>query len=489
MTQERQLFILISSPQNLGNLPPVLETAQRGDLVVWIESPVTQRNQWSDGATRVLTKFGLEVLPSPVVINPISDSLQIASAIASIADQWKDKAKLVIVANGTTKLSHMGLLDAIKGQTATMVLGNERPAELWKYVGGLDAPPQIEPYQNSRLDLREILSVIGHELFRDTKPQRIWPLDDSETPALSASEAYYGVDPGWTQQVHRAQETWDAAKRDEQSTSTSFADVARLLGVNELNKFKSSFGEVIEKAKKSGTPGKGKKPGDRNEKSKLTLADQDWATLYNLTLELAEKGKEAKIKQTVRPPAEPVGPLFERAVVKRLIDLLSKTNGFNQVVRSVWQNVVVCQSTQPATKAAEFDILLVLVNGNLLHIDCSTFQLQPKELDQRLLSLQQAGSLLTQMAICGPLFTPFAEDDWFRRAHEVRRHIESVGRLPFIPFTFKVQPDEYVVSNSGDQVERATCPTFEQAVNRFLGSFKRVQESRPPSVTSPANEN
>ena len=57
---ERQRFVLVSTGQNVANLPPVLEFANPGDEVIWIESEEAFNGNWAEGIKSILKRHGFE---------------------------------------------------------------------------------------------------------------------------------------------------------------------------------------------------------------------------------------------------------------------------------------------------------------------------------------------------------------------------------------------------------------------------------------------
>src|SRR5262249_5667173 len=58
-----RLFVVVSTGQNVANLPPLLEHGEDSDQVVWVESAGARRAGWSQGARGVLARLGFDTLP------------------------------------------------------------------------------------------------------------------------------------------------------------------------------------------------------------------------------------------------------------------------------------------------------------------------------------------------------------------------------------------------------------------------------------------
>ncbi len=110
---DQQLFVLVSTGQNVANLPPVLERANPGDLVLWVESAFAREKKWAVGARRVLAGYKLEVLPGSIEVHDINAPDEVANACRPAVEAWRGKGvRSVLVANGGLKLTPIGLLRA-----------------------------------------------------------------------------------------------------------------------------------------------------------------------------------------------------------------------------------------------------------------------------------------------------------------------------------------------------------------------------------------
>ena len=106
-----QLFVLVSTGQNVANLPPLLEHAQQGDRVVWVES-APRRAGWSRGAKAVLARKRLVPLED-IIVEEIDDLGEMVQASRPAIDRAKEEQLTVrVILNGGTKLTPLGLLCA-----------------------------------------------------------------------------------------------------------------------------------------------------------------------------------------------------------------------------------------------------------------------------------------------------------------------------------------------------------------------------------------
>lgn len=484
-----RLFVLVATGQNVANLPPVLEIADRGDKVVWVESPAAQEGKWADGASKVLHRFGLDILP-PVAVEEVNNPADLVRALEPVSSAWQGKLRPVIVANGGNKLTPMGLLRAFESASPLVLYGNNCPVELWSFEHGILNPPQIIPYQRHTLDLLDVLAASAHQIQNPGAAKRIWPTEQLP-PCLQESDRY-GVDPAYTQKLHRDHARWALPRARTHRGIIPYKTVGHLVSKKRIKGWRLSFFSLLWSARHQNSPadpelGDTKTPTDRLTDFLTDEAVQTvWSHVYHATANLIEDAALAQARLGMTPPETDLGKPFEKAVARRLWQWLHAGHG-NEVVQSVWRNVSVCHQSAPETVIAEFDILIVLRNGILLHIECKSFKVAPKDLDARLLNLQRAGSLLSQMAICAPLYTQFAEEDWFRTLHDSRQRIESVGRFQFLPFTLPNQPGSYCieeVSAPKAKQREYTCPSFEEALEKFLAPF-RLHSTPSRDTTKP----
>jgi hypothetical protein len=464
-----QLFILVATGQNVANLPPVLETAQAGDLTVWVESAAARRGNWAHGAKQVLERYKLRLVDS-LPVEEVNDPAEVVHACAPLASHWQGKARPVIVANGGNKLTPIGLLRAWEGQYPVILYGNDRPAVLWVFENGMHNPPSIRPYQRHCLDVDDILEASGHQMHDRAMTKRLWP-SDHLSEDLQVCEAYAN-DAAATRQLHGDHAAWSTPRGAHEDMPVPFAETCRLLGTTRIDRWKRSFFPLVWAARRwqRFPQVQPNLPEDQLRFLTDLMHEQQWANQYHTTAGLIRDARTAHQRQQLRQPATTLGPPFERAVTRRLWHWLQTHDGAG-VVQSAWRNVKVCRASNPALVVAEFDILLVLKNGILLHVECKTFTVPQKDLDARLLNLQQAGSSLAQMAVCAPIYTHFAQEDWFQPLHDLQQRIESVGRLSFLPLTLLGQPQRYRLSeDSGEQ--EFQCLSFEEALDRFISPFK-----------------
>lgn len=148
---------------------------------------------------------------------------------------------------------------------------------------------------------------------------------------------------------------------------------------------------------------------------------------------------------------------------------LQQNPEYSQIVQSIWTNVKVASLKTPTQQEAEYDVLLVLKNAVLVHLECKTPDTPLKELDARLLKLRLTSSDLAVMAIVAPIYTNMAKAPWFEGMHKLRERVTQATRFKFVPMTFPGQPQSYTHKTPKTSVP-VEVPSFEQAMNDL---FKR----------------
>ena len=190
--------------------------------------------------------------------------------------------------------------------------------------------------------------------------------------------------------------------------------------------------------------------------------------VYHATIKVAQDAARARDRSDKSPPEARISGAFERAVAARVHAWLDQTK--HAAVQSAWRNVEVARRGQTETMA-QFDVLLALKNGIIWHLECKSATLELKDLDARILNLQQAGSQLARMAVCVPILTQYANESWFERLQTLRRRIDG-SRIPFVPFTLPNQPAAYSwPDETGTPVVRE-CPSLEARLHECLRPFE-----------------
>jgi len=188
------VFILISSGQNIANLLPVLERHAPGDQVIWLESSLARRTQWSSGAIEVLHRHGVPA----EAIQKISFEEHPDALIQAIEPALKaldPSLHLCWVGNGGTKPQSLALAQALDRHGGYAYLYNlHQPAGYEYFPNGLGGQRYFCPYRKFSLELEDLLRVSVHEFFGGRLPEQLWP---SDSPP-EVSDPWYGTNANKT---------------------------------------------------------------------------------------------------------------------------------------------------------------------------------------------------------------------------------------------------------------------------------------------------
>jgi hypothetical protein len=437
-----QLFVLVSTRQNIANLPPLLEHANPGDSVLWIESAEARRGQWSHHARRVLQARGLVQLPA-FEVDHVNDPTQVVAVCSRIISQHREAQKVYIVTNGGNKLTPLGVLLGLRELRPIVLYGDDKPVVFWTFEESFSKPPVIQHYQRHNVDLPDILQLSGHDLIEPETAIRFWP---GPVPA-KFSRQRYGCDRVFTRELHAAHHSWWLP--GEPGDPVHFDDLARVLPQGRIQGWRRAIHEAMI--------------------SPDPESDESLRTIYHSTRNLVDDAVRARSRAESGAvhPAASLGECFEQAVALRTHQWLESRRP--RAVHSAWYNVRVGREDRVI---AQFDVLLVLKNGILWHLECKTFTTNQKDLDARLFTLQRAGSQLARMAVCAPLLTQYMGEEWFAGQQELRELLEPRGQPPYLPFTLPGQPIAYNWPNSSGTSTACQCPTFEDGLARLLHEYE-----------------
>lgn len=200
-----KLFIVVATGQNVANLAPLLELADAGDSVLWIESELAKKSGWIERTADLLRKHELTCLPN-VAVKELNDPAELAKACATVAEHSRNKFKPVIVANGGLKLTPLGLLSAWKDQHPLIAYGNTEPATCLRFEDGIEQHPTVCRYVKRYLDLPEVLTASGYAIFNPAESIKIWPKNEVSGYKSQASD--YAKDLDFSRKQHQETSNW-----------------------------------------------------------------------------------------------------------------------------------------------------------------------------------------------------------------------------------------------------------------------------------------
>jgi hypothetical protein len=525
-----QLFVVIATGQNVANFPPILECAQPGDKVLWLESPHAAQLNWRQPAEQALMKAHIEMLPPLPVPEEASVALWGDKLRESVARCRQQGWQPVLVLNGGHKLMALILWEIWRDLQPMLIYNFDRPAALWISESGLYGPSQLRPYRQHRFDLEEVLTLNHHQLHNRPCPGCVWC---SYQPAEALANLPATFEPihlvqtllaqssvgqrwrpllEWLPEVQLRQaitaglpESWLAnvlnfavsQRPNEQIYENIYHAALRVLkNLNVLPLLAdwefAYYDEMV------GLVGKTKLQTWQRELWGLVPRLSAKERKQTLTPELLQKVflKVCQQVYVVAPdvsssvakpaPAWSSGQQFELVVAKRVAEFLQDNLPAKQIVQSVYAGVKVSPIQEPQSVAAELDVLLVLKNGILIHIECKTGVWTRKDLDARLTNLRRLGSSIAVLAVCAPLFT---DDEHFNllRGHDTRMQLEKSREIRYLPFTKPGQPRHYTITGETGEEQAYEVEPFEQALFRLLQPYmlrSQATDSAPSPVSA-----
>jgi hypothetical protein len=171
--------------------------------------------------------------------------------------------------------------------------------------------------------------------------------------------------------------------------------------------------------------------------------------------------------------------LFEEAVTSRVYDWLS-IHGEAYSVIEEWVDICIFEG-KLKTPSAQWDLVLVVSGGVIINLECKSFECEMKDIDARILNLQNSTSSVARMVICSPVYTAYWRTSWFRQTLKKTDYIRERAR-EWIGFTLKGQPEAYRRFGPAGVVEDRVCPPFESSLAALLA--KSVASPPTPSDTA-----
>lgn len=463
-----QVFVVISTGQQIANLPPILEYAVKGDLVLWLESEQAIRANWTFGAWQVLQARGLEQCKAPIsgdMDEPVAVADSFIAAVKEVGVAGSECSQMNIVLNGGKKLTPIGIVAAVQEMQASEALtcnvcflyGDNQPVQMKTHASTIMEYQQINRYDAGRmLSVDEIFSING---LRKPQINRRWMWgQDCESEA-------YGVDETLTRLVH------DCYVRGFDSDTGSLTNTTNWPAYERWTpRSKEAWRNQIEKRLQS------VKPAVIDNLDTLALQLSATVRKFNPRImqreleedECTELGKEGWADKAGRMR---LGFRFELAVWRRTITFLDAHPEYMSIVRECLLSV---QVDREGRREKDLDVVLVLSNGILIHLECKTWTFKKKDADARLLVLQKASSRLARMYAVAPMFPSMADAAWFPKMHDRYGNMKNnLGAANVLAYTMPDPPDEYSVhiSSRNETVCFQSPPSFEESMQNTLRPF------------------
>lgn len=403
----KQLFVAVATIQNVANLPPMLELAKPGDAFVWVLSPEVAERNIHEGGSTVLVGRGLREI-QPIRVPTISEPGFVAAEI----DRWfASNAEMrlykpVVILNGGTKLTPLGLQMGVKDPRCEFVYSPVQPVELWRFDKALSGRPQKQPFRQSGLDLPDILTAAG--FVQGEQPgTRVWPGE-------KLPETQYGRDLKHTIAWHESAYVWWNRQNglEEKAIELDINRVREFLGADKLNDMALKLLDELNAEARVNVSGVA---------ARIFAARPRWSQAA-----LNDYNRRAVSCASYGP----LGPAFEAFVARRLCRWLdSRQPAIGQAVKSVWMNVQAVAAGRQGP-AAELDVVVVLRNAIVLHLECKAGMPDIKDMLARITSLQRVTSNLAEMHVCLPAIPAAVTDPapgWVRDREGHRRKLLDAG--------------------------------------------------------------
>jgi len=435
------LFIALSTGQNIANLLPIMELADAGDRVLWVESKTAQALDWGKGATAVLrAEDRLDIDVERLADDDPASVFRLLRSHAAVAGA----GQIYLIANGGTKLQMAAALRALEHRDVETLYNSDIPCRLDRVPADPAAALRSLPYQHHCIDLPEILACRGM-ITGAGSGTRVWPEAGGRV-----QPGPYGVDAGYTADRHDQLWAWYGGRMPLDDDAPEPQDSARPPSFDDALRLKSAEVKKLQCAIK-------------DEYVNIGHA----RTVYHTALKLADTTARARVVERagVQPPAA-IGDEFEYAVLARLLDWLEAQPASAAAVQSVWRDVKVARP-HSIEHVAQLDIALVLKNGILLSLECKSFNVQRKDIDARLAVLQRSASQLARMAVCAPLYVNYRDRPWFPAMQDVAERLGAWGQIDLLPLTLAGQPEAY----TDQRGEQRQVGSFEQALARWLKRY------------------
>lgn len=406
---QANLFVALSTKQNIANILPILELAEPGDRVLWIESERARKENWSDGACDVLRRYGLSDIETlPVNDDPVS----IQQALKNHPALQSSTVAVKLVANGGTKLQMLATSKALNGRIDELLYNQDHVCVLERYGYRHGQPETVElmPYQNRGVDLEDMLTCNNKKILGNA--EQIWPCASPELPL-------YGRDVDYTSKRHQRIWEWVKARPLCPEPAFSYEDAVRI----SPEKRQSFLKAMLDCC---GLP-------------KIQNEDHYLKKIYEAAHRLDADAWKKQPKRASDEEAPNVGKDLENAVAARVVHWINQKPDFATMIHSIWRNVKITPLHNNKVEA-ELDVALLLKNGRLLHLECKAFDAPLKDMNSRYAVLQRSSSQIAKMAICIPFFAPLSDLEWHQDIAKNANKIREWEQFKLLEFTFPEQP-------------------------------------------------
>ncbi|MCK5835100.1 MAG: hypothetical protein KAG98_05165 [Lentisphaeria bacterium] len=461
MSKMHRLFLVMITKYNAVNIPPILTLGESGDCVAWI---VIDQNEYLGreiGANKVLHQRGFKTI-APLVLSKDPSPKVIDNETTRLLDQVQPD-QIYIVSNGFTRINPLillSILDALtKTQVPTDVIYNK--TSISKLV--ISSPTNKKSYRinfNNNLSLKELFCCADSTMKKPEKSICFWkksgrgqtingrhyPKDLHEIntihgnsylkntftqlvffgPKYRELEMLFGLDA----LVRWKVTAMDLLKSNKHEFTDIYYATSKLLCVDRLAPRYDQWiaHELHHKTHTAIT-------SFRNQEALESCFEK----LYTQVKKVLKHTSERRVRKANQVHLNTVvGPVFENEVAVRVQSWLDQF-GKEYTVEEAWLNVTVSKNGH-SNSDAEFDVLLLLAHGAVLHLECKSGVASQKDLDARLSTLRDTTSNNSKMHIVVPCYADFQEEPWFKELDNVFwRHFDELERIKLLHYTLKGQ--------------------------------------------------
>lgn len=442
-------FVTLATGQSIAIVAPLLATATPADSVTILASPTALQRGWVQPALGVLHRHGLSTTTTA-----LADDSPHAVYAAISARPWPAQ-RTVVLGNGGTKLQLAALLQALGAARPALLYSQDRPCAMEYYPDGIASRGTLRPYGPTPLTLEDALALRGMRLTGG----ECLVLDGALTDAgctLAATDSGYGFEAAATLGLH--DEHYRLQKAKSASAVPSDDALPKWGAVSAMHPgLAYGWAETLNEARGDCTA--------LDQTQRIAYAKSVFGRARTLMLRTLTK------QRNLPAPTMPLGRTFEKALGARLCRFLARHQSALSHVRSVHANGTVAREAAPDQTLAELDLAILLRNGKLIAIEAKSHTAAAKDLDARLLNIQNATSQLAEVVICAPCYTAAAERKWFREQRAFTERLKTSGRFRYLPFTLPGQPRAYTYHDQAGHPRRETVPDFEDALEQILSDF------------------
>lgn len=487
----------IGTFQAIANLPPLLAVAQAGDQVIFLDSQAVSKKQSSARLIKLLpANLHAQSLAIPDALPEIIEKIR--NFLSTIAQDQK----IYLIFNGGTKMASLAILEALRPYQPKIIYGQEQPCEYWQCGSDLKTVENFY-YQSQGITLEQLLGSNEVEIFDNT--HKLLYRYQNFYAQLPKDFGYVLAD---TMKIYEA---YYKGKGNTPEGFLNFDDLLRFKS-EELVTWQNILIDLVRQPLKEKAIMEGIYQATLNfldvpEESQETylrsaLSNPQLVTVFqnNILIFLSKnypspqpnlipkheslKGFYNKflsvlqlktIAANASPTKIPIGNIFENAVAARTIDFLKQNKSYQNIIAEIWLQVKVAHKNKPEITIAEYDVLILLKNAVLLHLECKSGGFEQKDLDARQYVMQSSTSKLAKIYIVSPLFTDLQKNPCFAAMQKNVETFQNQRDTNYLFLTLPNQPNTFTYIDQSGEQKTVTVPTFEDSLKRILQPYLSTQ--------------